>query len=436
MKLFSTKDHNHFASFREALFQGQAADRGLYMPTAFPLIPLAELQELSRLSFSELALAIAGKYLADEIPAAGLEQIINRAYSFTPTLQRLDEHTSVMELFHGPTLSFKDFGAQFMAQAMRYFIEDESREITILVATSGDTGSAVAHAYHKVEGIRIVLLYPSGKISPLQEKQFTTLGDNIMALEVAGTFDDCQALVKQAFADTDLRNKQKLTSANSINIGRLIPQSFYYFWSVMQVFAHDQQKVVVCVPSGNFGNLTAGLFAAQMGLPVQKFIAAVNSNHVIPDYFDRGVYTPRPSVLTLSNAMDVGNPSNWERICDLFHNDAGQIKQRLWTTSVDDPSTVAAMQRVYKENHYVIDPHTAVGLEAVRRYRAAVTQDSAFPVISLSTAHPGKFIDTVNNALQMDYQLPDALEQLKSMKKQAAGISASFKDFKELLWEL
>ncbi|HPG38298.1 MAG TPA: threonine synthase [bacterium] len=436
MKLYSTKDHAHVVNFRDALFKGQAADRGLYMPAVFPRIPLNELVELSHLPFAGMARAIAGKYLGDEIPAQGLDQIINRAYSFAPALQSLDEYTDVMELFHGPTLSFKDFGAQFMAQAMRYFIQDERREITILVATSGDTGSAVAHAYHKVEGIRIVLLYPSGKISPLQEKQFTTLGDNIMALEVAGTFDDCQALVKQAFADTDLRDKQKLTSANSINIGRLIPQSFYYFWSVMQVYARTQQKVIVCVPSGNFGNLTAGLFAAQMGLPVQKFIAAVNSNHVIPDYFDSGKFTPRPSVLTLSNAMDVGNPSNWERICDLFHNDVQAIKQHIWTTSVDDSATVAAMQRVYKDNNYVIDPHTAVGLEAVRRYRETVAADKALPVISLSTAHPGKFIDIVNDALHIEYQLPDKLEQLKHRQKQATAISAAFKDFKELLWEL
>jgi len=436
MKLYSTRDHAFIVSFREALFRGQADDNGLYMPQNFPLISLDELKGFSSLHFTDIALEIAKIYLEDEISSDGLENIIHQAYHFAPTLKKLDDLTYVLELFHGPTLSFKDFGAQFMAQAMHYFVQGEHREITILVATSGDTGSAVAHAYHNVEGIRIVLLYPSGKVSPLQEKQFTTLGDNILALEVDGTFDDCQALVKQAFADDNLRDKVKLTSANSINIGRLIPQSFYYFWSVINVFSQLKNDIVVCVPSGNFGNLTAGLFGHAIGLPVKKFIAAVNSNNVIPEYFETGEYRPRPSVRTLSNAMDVGNPSNWERIRDLYNDDYNSIKQHLWTTSVDDAVTIDTMKQVFQQYNYIIDPHTAVGMQAVARYRDNIPADKFFPTIVLSTAHPGKFQEIVNEALNMNLELPESLQNVLRKEKQTIKMSGHFKDFKDFLWEM
>ncbi|MBN2412208.1 threonine synthase [candidate division KSB1 bacterium] len=436
MKLYSTRDHSITVSFHDALFQGQAADRGLYMPQLFPLIGQDEFKNLAGLDFKELAYTIAQKYLADEISSTGLENIIQQAYHFAPALKQLDDFTFVLELFHGPTLSFKDFGAQFMARAMSYFVQDEHREITILVATSGDTGSAVAHAYHKVEGIRIILLYPSGKVSPLQEKQFTTLGNNILALEIDGTFDDCQSLVKQAFADDNLRKKVKLTSANSINIGRLVPQSFYYFWSVINVFFQLHKDILVCVPSGNFGNLTAGLFGHAMGLPVKKFIAAVNSNNVIPEYFETGEYKPRPSVRTLSNAMDVGNPSNWERIRDLYNNNYNSIKQHIWTTSVNDPVTIETMKQVYEKYHYIIDPHTAVGMRAVERYRDNVPADKFTPAIVLSTAHPGKFQEIVNDALNMDYKLPESLHNVLRKEKQTIKMPGSFKYFRDFLWAI
>ena len=436
MKLYSTRDHSISVSFHEALFRGQAADRGLYMPQNLPLINRDELTRLAALPYTDLALTIAEKYLADEIPPSGLEHIIQQAYHFSPALKKLDDVTFILELFHGPTLSFKDFGAQFMARAMSYFIQDEHREITILVATSGDTGSAVAHAYHNVEGIRIVLLYPSGKVSPLQEKQFTTLGDNILALEVDGTFDDCQALVKQAFADGKLCDRIKLTSANSINIGRLVPQSFYYFWSVVNLFSELKEELVVCVPSGNFGNLTAGLFGHTMGLPVNRFIAAVNSNNVIPEYFESGEYRPRPSVGTLSNAMDVGNPSNWERIRDLYHNDYDSIKQHLWTTSVDDAATIETMKRIYRQYDYIIDPHTAVGMRAVERYRDVAPTAKNTPTIVLSTAHPGKFHEIVTDALSINLELPASLQTVLAKEKQTTKMPGRFKDFKEFLWAM
>ncbi len=436
MKLYSTQDSSHIVSFHDALFQGQAKDRGLYMPVQLPSVSRDELLSWSSYSYKELALAVAGKYLLDEIPQSGLEEIINNAYHFAPELYTLDEHTQILELFHGPTLSFKDFGAQFMARSMSYFVQHEHREITILVATSGDTGSAVAHAYHNVPGVRIVLLYPSGKVSPLQEKQFTTLGDNIQALEIDGTFDDCQALVKKAFADKDLRDKMTLSSANSINIGRLIPQSFYYFWSVLQVYAQRKSDVVVCVPSGNFGNLTAGLFGWEMGLPVKQYIAAVNNNSVIPEYFETHEYSPRPSVATLSNAMDVGNPSNWERIRALYKDDYDTITNKLWTTTVDDETTLATMRETKDQFDYVIDPHTAVGVQALQRYRKTIAGNTETPSIVLSTAHPGKFQEIVNRALDTAYQLPDALEKLKVLTKLSEKMGKDFEDFKEYLWEM
>ena len=433
MKLYSTQDRKHIVTFHDALFRGQAPERGLYMPVQLPKVPNEQLKEWGGLEFRDLAVQAANTYIGDEIPLPELEKLIEAVYPFGPVMHKLDEMTRVMELYHGPTLSFKDFGARFMAYCMSWFVQHEHREITILVATSGDTGSAVAHAYHNVPGINIVLLYPSGKVSNLQEKQFTTLGDNITALEVDGTFDDCQALVKSAFNDKDLANKIRLSSANSINIGRLIPQSFYYFWSVLHLHAQTEREIVVCVPSGNFGNLTAGLFAWEMGAPIKQGIAAVNSNNVIPEYFESGVYNPRPSVQTLSNAMDVGAPSNWERIRALYNDDYKTITSKLWTTSVDDTATLETMIRVYEQYDYVIDPHTAVGVHAVGWYRERHPGDD--PVIVLSTAHPGKFSETVTRALGKELPLPAELERLKSLDKVSIRMSKSFDEFKEFLWE-
>jgi threonine synthase len=433
MNLFSTRRQAPVVTFREALFAGQSPDGGLYMPTAFPTLPMDELAFLS--DYRQLAAAVLQHLLGDEFSPHGLETVVEQAYSFAPALVEINESTAVLELYHGPTLSFKDFGAQFMAKSMGWFLRDKSREITILVATSGDTGSAVAHAYHGVEGIRIVLLYPSGKVSPLQEKQFTTLGDNVFALEVDGTFDDCQALVKSAFRDCDLTEKARLSSANSINIGRLIPQALYYFWGVLTFKARYGQYPLVCVPSGNFGNLCAGLFAGEWGLPVSQYIAAVNANSVIPDYLQNGVYEPRPSLQTLSNAMDVGNPSNWERIQTLFDHDHNRISQKLWSTSVSDAETLDTMRTTHQLG-YIADPHTAVGLAAAVRFRQENRAVPCQPMLVLSTAHPAKFPEVIQQALGIKIPLPQILQASLQKEKKVMRLANSYHDLKELIWRL
>ena len=434
MKLYSTRHDSPLATFRHALFQGQAPDGGLYMPTEFPKMELSTLKALAGKSYQELAFYIIESLLGDEFDSAGLSDLLDQAYTFAPAVASTDSKTRILELFHGPTLSFKDFGAQFMAKSMGYFLKNENRNITILVATSGDTGSAVAHAYHNVEGIQIVLLYPSGKVSHLQEKQLTTLGDNIKSIEIDGTFDDCQTLVKRAFSDADIREKKTLSSANSINIGRLIPQSIYYFWGVLQML-NEFDSTLVCVPSGNFGNICAGLFAHDMGLPVKRFIAAVNANAVISEYIETGSFQPRPSIRTLSNAMDVGNPSNWERIRTLYNDDYAAIKQHMWSTSVDDATTLDTMKLTYTEFGYIADPHTAVGLRAAQRFRQN-SDASDSPCLVLSTAHPAKFLDVVNDALGVDIPLPQALNECLQKPKLADSMPNDYESFKEFLWEL
>lgn len=434
MNLYSTRRQAPMVTFREALFAGQAPDGGLYMPTAFPTLPINTLTPLT--DYRELVLVVLEHLLGDELSPRGLETIVGQAYPFAPALAEIDESTSILELYHGPTLSFKDFGAQFMAKSMGWFLRDENREITILVATSGDTGSAVAHAYHRVEGIRIVLLYPSGKVSPLQEKQFTTLGDNVHALEVDGTFDDCQSLVKTAFRDRNLAENARLSSANSINIGRLIPQALYYFWGVLVLRSRYNQEVLVCVPSGNFGNLCAGLFAGQWGLPVVQYVAAVNANSAIPEYIQTGVYQPRPSLHTLSNAMDVGNPSNWERIQTLFDDDYSRIRQKLWSTSISDDETLDTMRTIHKRAHYIADPHTAVGLAAAERFRQENRAPQTQPILVLSTAHPAKFQEVVQQALGVEIPLPQMLQDCLLKEKKVTRLANSYDELKEFIWRL
>ncbi|MDZ7370980.1 MAG: threonine synthase [candidate division KSB1 bacterium] len=426
MKLYSTRGQSPVVSFREALFAGQAPDGGLYMPVDFPSMPIEAIAAEN--DFRAAAATAVAQWLGDELTHEGVRYVTEKAFFFQPELQPLSNEVNVLELFHGPTLSFKDFGAQFMAKSMGWFLRNENREITILVATSGDTGSAVAHAFHRVEGIRIVLLYPSGKVSPLQERQFTTLGDNVHALEVDGTFDDCQALVKTAFRDAELTAEARLSSANSINIGRLIPQSLYYLWAVTR-FAGEAP--VVCVPSGNFGNLCAGLFAEQCGLGVHRFIAAVNANAVIPEYLETGVLRPRPSLQTLSNAMDVGNPSNWERIRTLYGDDRSRIAARLWSTSISDDETLATIRRVYEQDGYLADPHTAVGLAATQRYRVA--EKDARRAIVLSTAHPAKFLEVMAKAVEAPVPLPPALEACLNRPKIAEPLPNDYKALKEFI---
>ena len=359
MRLYSTKNKNAFVDLKEAVLKGLPDDNGLFMPEHFPKLPQSFIDNLEKYSFQEIAYEVSKCLFQGFIPENDLKEIIDKSVTFPAPVVKLDDQTFILELFHGPSLAFKDFGARFMAQLMSYFNQDDDRELVILVATSGDTGGAVASGFLKTEGIKVVILYPKGKVSPLQEKQLTTLGHNISALEVEGTFDDCQALVKQAFLDKELTNNIRLTSANSINISRLVPQSFYYFEAYKQIKSEDT-NIAFIVPSGNYGNITAGLIAKQIGLPISHFIAASNANDIVPEYLDSGNYNPRPSVRTVSNAMDVGNPSNFARMQDLYGFTWNNMAEEISGYSFDDEATVAGIKEVYDKYNYVIDPHGAV----------------------------------------------------------------------------
>ncbi|MCB0598627.1 MAG: threonine synthase [Lewinellaceae bacterium] len=436
MKLYSTKNKEAFTNLKHAVLKGLPDDNGLYMPQEIPQLPVGFIKNLSGYSFQEIAFTIARVLFKGVIPDEALETIIHDAVNFPAPVVRLDEEKYVLELFHGPSLAFKDFGARFMAQLMSYFNQEETGELVVLVATSGDTGGAVAAGFLQAPGTRVVILYPSGKVSMLQEKQLTTLGHNITALEVDGTFDDCQAMVKQAFLDKELTQKIRLTSANSINISRLIPQTFYYFEAYKQL-PHDGRPVAFSVPSGNFGNLTAGLMAQRMGLPVHHFIAATNINDVVPGYLDSGRFSPRPSMRTISNAMDVGNPSNFARMLDLYD---GKEEGSTWNNmrksidgyAFDDDQTRKALFEVYQDYHYVIDPHGAVGYLALKQYQ---TKHNNTKGVILETAHPAKFLDEVEQILNEKVEVPERLAILAGREKKAVRMPADFEGFREWLWE-
>src|SRR5690349_11722347 len=354
MKFYSTNNRNHKVELKQAVTQGLAPDNGLYMPEQIPVLPKSFFDSLSTKTFPEIALAVTQNLLGDDVPAAELKRIVEHTIQFDAPLVKVEDHVFALELFHGPTLAFKDFGARFMSQLLGYFARQQDQEIVILVATSGDTGSAVANGFLGVKGTKVVVLYPSGKVSEIQEKQFTTLGSNITALEVDGTFDDCQRLVKTAFLDEELKSKYFLTSANSINIARLIPQSFYFFYAFSRL--QDRNKpVVFCVPSGNFGNITGGLLAQRMGLPVSHFVAATNINDVVPEFLHTHKLTTRPSQMTISNAMDVGSPSNVVRMLDLFGGDVTELGKHVTGYAFTDDETRAAMRHVFASAGYVMD---------------------------------------------------------------------------------
>lgn len=431
MQLYSTNDKSNIVSLREAVFKGLPADKGLYMPMEIPELPEAFLANLSDYTFQEIAFEVAKNLLRGAIPDSELEQIIQQSITFPAPVVHLDEHRHILELFHGPSLAFKDFGARFMAQLMSYFNRDEDQELTILVATSGDTGGAVAAGFYKTPGIRVIILYPSGKVSFLQEKQLTTLGKNIIALEIDGTFDDCQALVKQAFLDPDLNQKYRLSSANSINIARLIPQSFYYFEAFKQI-QNKALPIAFCVPSGNFGNLTAGLFAKKMGLPVHHFIAATNVNDVVPAYLQTSIFTPRPSVRTLSNAMDVGNPSNFSRMLDLYCSTWNIMREDISGYAFTDEETKTAIREVKQKYGYIIDPHGAVGYLALNAY---LQENPNVQGVILETAHPAKFKDDVEAILGEVINVPERLSELTDREKIAVAMSNHFDEFKVWLLE-
>jgi threonine synthase len=429
MHFYSTNDKQHRVTLQYAVTHGLAPDKGLYMPEKIPRLSDDFLGSIEKKSFREIAFAVSEKLLGEDIPGDELSRIIDHTIQFDAPLVGIEENVFALELFHGPTLAFKDFGARFMSQLLGYFSRLQHQEITILVATSGDTGSAVANGFLGVQGTKVIVLYPSGKVSEIQEKQFTTLGSNITAVEVEGTFDDCQQLVKQAFLDEEIKRDFFLTSANSINIARLIPQSFYYFYAFAGAKLLNK-PVVISVPSGNFGNLTAGLLAKKMGLPVDHFIAATNVNDIVPTYLHTGVFSPRPSQETISNAMDVGNPSNFARMMELYENDVERLKMDISGWSFTDEQTRVAMKEVFNNHHYIMDPHGAIGYLGLKEY----LRDHPDRIgIFLETAHPGKFFETVEKTLSQRIALPEALKSFLARKKESTRMANDFRSFKALI---
>lgn len=431
MKYFSTRDKNNLVNFKTAVMNGLAKDGGLFMPASIPLLPASFISEIEKYPFEEIGYEVAKNFVGEEIPDDELSFLIEEAINFTAPLVQLSDQLSVLELFHGPTLAFKDFGARFMAKTMGYFVKGSDKELNILVATSGDTGSAVAYGFYGVEGINVYILYPKGKVSLIQEKQLTTLDKNITALEIDGTFDDCQLMVKDAFVDKELNEFLTLSSANSINIARLIPQSFYYINAYKQI--KDKTKpIIISVPSGNLGNLTAGLFAKRMGVPVEKFIGATNKNDVFTEYLSTAKFTPRKSVQTLSNAMDVGNPSNLERIVELYDGNVAEMRKDIFSKSYSDESTIDGIKEVYEKYNYIIDPHGAVGYQAVKNYLNDVEMKDVNAIV-VETAHPAKFKDIVEAAIQKEVSIPKRLTACMKKEKKTVKLQADSQILKDYL---
>ncbi|MCK4813224.1 MAG: threonine synthase [Candidatus Marinimicrobia bacterium] len=432
MKYYSTNHSIDAVDLRTAVLQGLPKDKGLYMPDDIPLIMPRFFENIQLLSFREIATSVALTLLGEDLPSNVIIDIIDNAITFDTPLIKLDDTHYVLELFHGPTLAFKDVGARFMARLMKHYIKDTDQKLTVLVATSGDTGSAVANGFLGIDGIDVIILYPSGKVSKIQEQQLTTMGENITAIEVDGSFDDCQNLVKTAFVDKALGQKMTLTSANSINIARLIPQTFYYFHAYAQLKRQgNTEPSVISIPSGNAGNLTAALIAKRMGLPVKRFIAACNSNDSLAKYLHTGELVAKPTKHTISNAMDVGNPSNLMRIQDLYSYSVEFLRQDLLSWSFDDDATRATIRDIYKTYNYIMDPHGAVGYLGTKRYEEEIDRDSVH--IILETAHPAKFKDTVDAALGITVDIPSRLEQVLHKSKQSLRMPADFEAFKQYL---
>ena len=429
MRYYSTNGKAPLASLREAVVNGLAPDRGLYMPERIKPMPKAFFRDLPKLDLPETAFAVATNFFGEDVDPEALERIVYGALNFRVPVVEVSSRICSLELFHGPTLAFKDVGARFMARLLAYFNQDESREVNVLVATSGDTGSAVANGFLGVEGVRVFVLYPKGRVSPIQECQFTTLGQNITALEIDGSFDDCQALVKSAFMDPDLSARMKLTSANSINVARFLPQSFYYFHGVGQMQQKGRgEDLVICVPSGNFGNLCSALFAVRMGLPVKRMIAANNRNDVFFKYLQTGQYIPRPSIATLANAMDVGDPSNFVRILDLYEGDWNAIRAFLSGQSVDDDTILSTIRDCRWQTGYILDPHGACAYRAL----ADGLRDGENGLFC-ETAHPAKFKDTVEEATDQPVGIPGRLAAFMRGEKKSVPLPADFQAFKAYL---
>ena len=431
MNYYSTNGTAPMADLKKAVVKGLAEDRGLYMPEHIKTLPQAFFDNIQDMSFRDIAYNVAAAFFGEDIDGDALQDIVYDTLSFDCPVVKVTDNIYSLELFHGPTLAFKDVGARFMARLLQYFLRrsGNDEQVNVLVATSGDTGSAVANGFLGVEGIHVYVLYPKGKVSPIQECQFTTLGHNITAIEVDGVFDDCQALVKSAFMDAELNEHMRLTSANSINVARFLPQAFYYFNAYAQLRRQGKaDSMVVCVPSGNFGNICAGLFAKRMGLPIKHFIAANNANDVFYQYLQTGIYTPQPSIQTIANAMDVGDPRNFARIYDLYGKDWKAIRTDISGATYTDEQIADTMRQVFKTTGYVCDPHGACGFRALsERLRDGETG------VFLETAHPAKFKQTVDNILGSDIEIPAKLQAFMNGKKQSVAMSSDFKAFKQFL---
>jgi len=433
MKYYSTNKKVEGVSLEDAVVKGLAEDKGLFMPNSVKTLPQTFFDTIETLSFQEIAYTVADAFFGEDVEAEALKKIVYETLNFDTPIVHVVDNIYSLELYHGPTLAFKDVGGRFMSRLLGYFIQKQDKtKVNVLVATSGDTGSAVANGFLGVEGIHVYVLYPKGLVSPIQECQFTTLGQNITALEVVGTFDDCQALVKSAFMDAELNAHMKLTSANSINVARFLPQSFYYFYAYAQLKKLNKNKeVVMCVPSGNFGNITAGLFAKRMGLPVKRFIAANNRNDIFLQYLQTGLYNPRPSISTIANAMDVGDPSNFARVLDLYDNTHEAIKAEISGVSYNDDEIADTLKTCFDETGYLLDPHGACGYQALKD-GLRVNETGVF----LETAHPAKFLETVERIIGQKVDIPQKLQEFMKGEKQSLELSKDFDGFKKYLLSL
>ncbi len=430
MRYYSTNGKTEMVDLREAVVKGLAADNGLFMPERIVALPTTFYEQIDKLSFQDIAFTVAQAFFGEDVEAAALRTIVNETLAFDCPVVPVQANRYALELFHGPTLAFKDVGARFMARLLSHFVgQDQKQAINVLVATSGDTGSAVANGFLGVEGVNVYVLYPKGKVSTIQESQFTTLGQNITAIEVDGVFDDCQALVKQAFMDKELNEQLLLTSANSINVARFLPQAFYYFYAYAQMKRQGlHSELVFCVPSGNFGNITAALFAHRMGLPVKRFIAANNANDVFYQYLQTGKYQPKPSVQTIANAMDVGNPSNFARIYDLYGGNHHTISQLIAGFRFSDDEIRATIRDCFQQTGYVLDPHGACGYKALQ-LSLSENEHGVF----CETAHPAKFKETVDAVLPTPINIPKRLARFMQGRKQTHPMNNSFNKFKAFL---
>ncbi len=432
MHYYSLNHQSPPVNFKEATIKGQAPDKGLYFPGTIPQVDKEIIRNIENHSNEEIAFEVIRPYIDGEIPDAILYEIVKETVNFPIPLKSLDEKFYSLELYHGNTLAFKDIGARFMSRCLGYFVKGYDKKITVLVATSGDTGGAVADGFYEINGVDVVILYPSGKVSSVQEKQLTTLGKNIHAIEVNGTFDDCQSMVKQAFADKTLNEKLFLTSANSINVARWLPQQFFYFFAYKQ-WANKTNAPVICVPSGNFGNICAGLLAQKSGLPVDHFIAACNANDIVRGYMNTGVYQPQKAITTISNAMDVGDPSNFVRIIELFGNQLTELKSMLSSYSISDDETRKTIGEVYNQHQYLLDPHGAVGFAALKKYLETFPGKKG---IFLETAHPVKFYDVVEPIIGNKISMPGSVEKIMGKNKTSICIDADYENMRSIVMNL